>query len=75
MIDKDACDKRFIWDPSDCKCEYDKSCDAGEYLDYENCKCRKKVVDELVEECTENIDKVKIARMALFEHGNECVYS
>ena len=75
MIDKDACDKRFIWDPSDCKCKYDKSCDAGEYLDYENCKCRKKVVDELVEECTEYIDKVKIARMALFEHGNECVCS
>ena len=26
-----------------------KSCDAGEYLDYKNCKCRKRLVDELVE--------------------------
>ena len=43
----------------------------GEYLDYENCKCRKK----LVEECTENIGKVKIAGMALFKHGNESLRS
>ena len=28
-----------------------KSCDVGEYLDYENCKCRKRLVDKLVEEC------------------------
>ena len=38
----------------------DKSCDIGEYLDYSNCKCRKKLVDKLLEECTENIDVVKI---------------
>ena len=35
-----------------------------------NCKCRKKLVDKLVEECTENIDEVKIAGMTLFEHEN-----
>ena len=23
-----------------CECECDKLCDVGEYLDYENCKCR-----------------------------------
>ena len=32
----------FIWNPSNCECECDKSCDIGEYLDYENCRCRKK---------------------------------
>ena len=32
---------------SECKC--DKSCDVGEYLDYENCKCRQKLVDKLIE--------------------------
>ena len=26
-----------------CECECDKLCDIGEYLDYENCKCRKKI--------------------------------
>ena len=30
---------------------------------------------KLVEEYTENIDEVKIAEMALFEHENECVCS
>ena len=46
----------FIWNPSICECECDKSCDVGEYLDYENCKCRKRLVDKLVEECSENIE-------------------
>ena len=27
--------------------------DVGEYLDYNNCKCWKKIVDKLVEKCTE----------------------
>ena len=27
---------------------HDKLCDVGEYLDYKNCKCRKKLVDKLV---------------------------
>ena len=41
LIDKDVCDKGFIWNPSNCECECDKSCDIGEYLDNENYKCRK----------------------------------
>ena len=54
--------------------------DVGEYLDYEKCKCKKKLVDKLVEcsypeEYTENTDEVKIVEMVLFEHGNECVCS
>ena len=78
LIDKGVCDKGFIWNPSNCEWDCDKSCDFSEYLDYKNCKCRKKLVDKLVErtsaeECTENIVEVKIARMALFEHENECV--
>ena len=35
----------------------------------------KKLVDKLVEECTDNIDQVQIAKMALFEHENECICS
>ena len=60
LINKGICDKGFIWNPSNCECECDKSCDVGEYLDYENCKCRKRLVDKLVDECDENIDEVKI---------------
>ena len=51
------CNKRFIWNPSNRECEYDKSCALGEYLDYQNCKCRKKLMDTLDEECSENIDR------------------
>ena len=40
--------------------ECDKSCDIGEYLDYTNCKCKKKLFDKLIEECTENIDETKL---------------
>ena len=42
LIDKGSCEKEFIWNPSNCECKCDKSCDIGEYLDYENCKCKKK---------------------------------
>ena len=70
LIDKGICDKGFIWNPSNCECECDKSCDVGEYLDYKSCKCRKKIADKLLEECTENIDEVKIASEN--EHKNKC---
>ena len=56
LIDKEMCNKRFIWNLSNCECECDKLCDVGEYLDYKNCKCRKRLFDNLVEECSENID-------------------
>ena len=60
LIDRGMCDKGFIWNPSNCECECDKSCDIGEYLDYKNCKCRKKKIDKLIEECSENIDENKM---------------
>ena len=50
-------DKGFIQNPSNCECKCDKACDVGEYLDYENCKCRKRFVDKLVEECNEILMK------------------
>ena len=75
MIDKGVYDRGYPWNPSNCECECDKSCDVGEYLDYENCKCRKMLVDILVEECNGNIDEAELTKIALFEHGNECVCS
>ena len=71
MIDKGVCDKGFIWNPSNCECEFDKSFDIGEYLDYENCKCRKELVDKLVDKCTENVEEVKIAKYTLTENENQ----
>ena len=40
---------------------------VGKYLDYENCKCRIKLVDKLVDECTETAEEVKLA-----ENQNSC---
>ena len=51
LTDKGICDEGFIWNPSNCECE----CDIGEYLDYNNCKSRKRIIDKLVDECSENI--------------------
>ena len=36
LIDNDVRDKGYAWNPSNCECN--KSCNFGEYLDYENCK-------------------------------------
>ena len=55
LIDKGMRDKEFIWNASNCECECDKLCDVGEYLGYKNCKCRKRIIDKLVDECSENI--------------------
>ena len=65
------CDKRFIWNPSNSECECDKSCDVGEYLDYKNCKCTKKIVDKLVEECTETVEEVNLAKITLADNENK----
>ena len=64
------CDEEFIWNPSNCECECDKACDVGEYLDYENCKCRKTLVPPLIEECTETVQEVKLAKITLAENQN-----
>ena len=61
MVDKGSCDDGFIWNPSTWEC--DKSEDVGGYLDYLNCKCRKRLIDKLVEKCSEDID------------GNEMVFN
>ena len=70
LIDKGVCNKGFIWNPSNCEYECDKSCDISEYLDYSNCKCRKRLVDKLIEECTKRIDEIEITSEN--ERKNKC---
>ena len=70
LIDKRMCNKGFIWSPSKCECECDKACDVGEYLDYEHCKCRRKLDAPLIEECTETVEEVKVAKITLAENKN-----
>ena len=59
------CDKEYVWNPINCECECDKSCNIGIYLDYSSCKCRKKLIDPLVEECTENINETKLIKVTV----------
>ena len=72
---ENVCHNKQCWNKNKCRCECeelidkgvcDKTCDIREYLDYENCKCRKKLVDEF----TENIEEVKLAKISLAENEN-----
>ena len=78
LIDKGMCDKGFVWNPSNCECECDKSCNIGEYLDYKNCQCRKRIIDKLVDECSEKIyenetlDKLPLNAILLNVYKNVC---
>ena len=48
---------------------------SGQNLDYENCTCKKRLVDKLVEECRENVDEAKLTEIALDENENNYKYS
>ena len=72
LIDKGICNKGFSWNLSNCKCECDKSCDVGEFLDYTNFKCRKRLIDKLVEECSKNIDGNEMISVTLNDYKNMC---
>ena len=74
LTDKGTCDKGFIWNRGNCKCECDKNCDIGQYLDFENCKCRKKLAYKLSDEFVETIDKRKLVNITFTENENnyEC---
>ena len=61
---------RIIWNPSNCEFECDKAWDGGEYLDYENCKCREKLVEKLADKCTETVEEVKLAKITLAKNKN-----
>ena len=68
LIDEGVCDL----DPSNCESECDKSSNIGEYLDYSSCKCRKKLIDPLVEECTENINETSLVKKTLDKSEDRC---
>ena len=45
LIVKDKCEDGFIWNPSICECESDKSCNVGDNLDT-NCKYKKRLIEK-----------------------------
>ena len=72
LIDKGVCDKGFIWNSSNCECECNKSCNISQYLDYSDCKCKKKLIDPLIEECTENDDQTNIFNITVENENSSC---
>ena len=42
LINNSICNKGYAWNPSNCECECVKSCNVGKYLNYSDCKCKKK---------------------------------
>ena len=56
LASKLVCEEGYIWNLSTCTCECDKYCEIGQYLDYKNCVCRKKLIDDLIEQCTSIVD-------------------
>ena len=80
LIDKGVCDKGFIWNSSNCEREREKNCDIGQYLDYKKSKCRKKLADKLIDECTETINETKLTNITFtknehnYEYGSCMVY-
>ena len=73
LINKMVCDKGSIWNPSNCACECNKLCDIGQYVDYKNCVCRKSIVDKLVEECINVIDRNTMYNETLSINPNDCL--
>ena len=77
-LDKIICNSKQRWhedkcrcECKECECECDNSCSIGEYLDYSSCKCRKKLVDPLLEECTENINETKLVNITVKNKNND----
>ena len=72
-IDKGRCGDGFIWNPSTYGCVCDKSCDIGEYLDYVNCKCKKPLINKLVEKYDKDNDgNGKIYNATLYDYRRVC---
>ena len=59
-----------MWNPSLCLCKCDRYCEVGQYLDYKNCVCRKRIIDDLIEQCTSIVD-IKIKNNTLSKKNDE----
>ena len=75
LVSKLACDKGYMWNRSTCSCECDRYCETGQYLDYKNCVCRKKIIDDLIEQCTSTVKWVHFnLLLEKYLRGNQQVF-
>ena len=70
---------RCMWliiylDSCNCECECYKSCNISDYLDYKSCKCKKRLVDKLIDKCNETICELKLTKIIHTKNENENSY-
>ena len=53
------------WNNDKCRCECKELIDKG--VDYKKCKCKKRLVNKLAEECTENIEETRLVKLTSTE--------
>ena len=54
------------------QCERNKSCNTSQYLDYLDCKWKKKIIDLIVEECIEyDGDKTRLVNKTVTKNDNK----
>ena len=76
LINKLTCDVGFLWNPSSCSCESDRSCGIDQYLDYKNCVCKNKVsiIANLVEKCINIVDGETLYKKTLDDCPSHAPY-
>ena len=70
LINKLVCDKGSMWNPSTCSCKCERYCETGQHLDYKNCVCRKKIIDDLIEQSISIVD-IEIRNNTLSKKNDE----
>ena len=48
------CDKGYTWNPSTCECQCNMWCKPGQYLNYEKCVCKNRLIGRVIAECVIN---------------------
>ena len=72
LIDNGLCDKGYFFNPSNCKCECDKSRNTIQYVDFLDCKCKKKITDLIVEKFIgHDDDKTKLVNKTVTKNDNQ----
>ena len=46
-----------MWNPSTCACECGMWCKPGQYLDYQKCVCKNKLIGKVISKCTSFINE------------------
>ena len=73
-LNKIICNNKKRWNKDKYRCECKELIyNMGQYLDYSDCKWKKKLIDLIIEECTENHDdKTKIVNTTVKNKNSFC---